>query len=333
MNTASPIVSVLLPVRNGAKTINRAIDSIIKQSLHDWELIVVDDGSEDATPALLQDYSDTRVRVLSQPPLGIVAALNRAAAAASAPYLARMDADDWSAPGRLEKQLRYLNERSNRALVSCLVAHEGAHDQEGYRHHVDRINTLLSHEQMAARRFEDAPVAHPSVMMRKSVFDAVGGYREGDFPEDFELWLRMLDAGYRFAKLPEVLLHWYDHDSRLSRSDARYSQEAFFHQKALYFKRWHARNAPGTPLWICGSGRLVNQRIRLLEEAGLPIAGQVDVKKPDAGDPRNIIAYEALQPAAHPLLLSLIGDRKGKQRLEAFARQRGYVEGKDFWFL
>lgn len=333
MESAPTTVSVLLPVRNGSATIARAIDSILAQTLQDWELIIVNDGSTDDTAAALAGFDDPRITIIDQAAMGIVPALNLAVSRARSPFLARMDADDWSAPTRLEKQAAYLSDRPERALVSCLVAHEGNDEQEGYRYHVDRINELLSHEQMAARRFEDAPVAHPSVMLRTSALEEVGGYRNGDFPEDFELWLRLLDRGYMFAKLPEVLLHWYDHDARLSRQDARYAPAAFFGQKAAYFKKWHEQQEQQHPIWVCGSGRQVRQRVAQLEEAGLPIAGLVDVKEAGPGTTWPVIGYEELSRESHPLLISLIGDREGKKRLEVFAHERGYTEGKDFWFM
>ena len=108
---SGPCVSVLLPVRDGAPFLREALDSVLAQTLSDFELVVVDDGSEDETPTILGSVEDERLRVLRQERLGLVTALSRAVAEAHAPLLARMDADDVSLPERLERQVAYLDAR------------------------------------------------------------------------------------------------------------------------------------------------------------------------------------------------------------------------------
>src|SRR5437879_2375502 len=113
-----PRVSVVLPVRDGARFLRDALESVLAQTLGDFELLVVDDGSQDETPEILAEVRDERLLVLRQERLGLVAALNRGIGAAHAPYLARMDADDVSLPERLERQLAYLDARPQVALVA-----------------------------------------------------------------------------------------------------------------------------------------------------------------------------------------------------------------------
>src|SRR5207247_9233486 len=128
--------------------------------------------------------------------------------------------------------------------------------------HVDWSNTLLSHQEISLARFVESPVVHPSVMFRRELIDRLGGYAEGQFPEDYELWLRWLEAGVRFEKLPEALLRWRDRDARLSRSDPRYDSEAFYRMKAIYLARWLAANNRHHPkIVVCGAGRLTRRRV------------------------------------------------------------------------
>src|SRR5207302_689224 len=114
---ARPLISVLLPVRDGARYLREALASVLAQTLADFELLVVDDGSEDETPAILAGVADGRLRAIRQDRLGLVAALNRGIEEARAPLLARMDADDVSLPERLERQAAYLDARPEVALV------------------------------------------------------------------------------------------------------------------------------------------------------------------------------------------------------------------------
>src|SRR5438045_3930995 len=112
MTATSPTVSVLMPVYNGARYLAEAVESILAQTYRDFEFVIVDDGSTDRSPAMLDEYArrDSRVRIVRRGNTGIVGALNDAIADSKAPLIARMDADDVSLPDRLEKQVGYMRE-------------------------------------------------------------------------------------------------------------------------------------------------------------------------------------------------------------------------------
>ena len=317
----SPVVSVVLPVRNGAATIERAVSSIQLQTFTDWELLVVDDGSSDETREIVAGIArnDPRVRMLlpTYAGRGIVAALNRGLAVARGEFVARMDADDQSLPGRLEAQVSFLRAPENRdiGLVSCRVAFGGDRvANAGYALHVDWINALLTAEQIALNRFVESPLAHPSVMFRREVAERHGGYRDGDFPEDYELWLRWLDVGVKMAKHPDELLRWNDSPTRLSRADARYDPEAFFRVKAEWIAREVRRNVGARRVLVWGAGRPTRKRAAHLEAHGVGIAGYVDVdaKKTTAaigGTGLPVIGYEALPPSQDTFVLGYVTSR------------------------
>jgi glycosyltransferase involved in cell wall biosynthesis len=277
-----PLVSVVMPVCNGAATVGRAVAGIRAQTLADWELIAIDDGSTDDTRELLYSLArqEPRIRVVPRPHEGVVAALNAGLVVARGPLVARMDADDEAHPERLAEQAAFLRAENNRGLglVGCLVEFGGDRQASaGYALHVDWINSLVSPEALALNRFVEAPLAHPSVMFRRELLERFGGYRAGDFPEDYELWLRWLDAGVRMAKVPRPLLRWNDPPSRLSRTDARYSPDAFFRVKAGWIAREVRRSARGRPVYVWGAGRPTRKRAAHLETHGLRLAGYIDV--------------------------------------------------------
>jgi len=194
----APEVSVLLPVFNAAAAACRAIESIRRQSLRQWELIVVDDGSTDETAELLRRLAaaEPRLRVVTIPHGGIVNALNTGLASVRAPLVARMDADDESHPDRLAAQVTLLRDRPEVGLAGCLVEFGGDRQrQAGYARHVDWLNSVVSSDDIALNRFVESPFAHPSVMFRLALTREHGGYRHGEFPEDYELWLRWIEAG------------------------------------------------------------------------------------------------------------------------------------------
>jgi glycosyltransferase involved in cell wall biosynthesis len=285
--------SILLPFRDAETTLQQAVESIRVQTFQDWELLLLNDGSKDNGPHIAEKLAeqDPRIRVLHLPPQGIVSALTTGIELAQSPVLARMDADDVSHPDRIAKQVVYLRDHPTLDLISCRVGFGGDRKaQAGYASHVDWINNLITHEDMFFHRFVDAPIAHPSVMFRRSAVDHFGGYREGKFPEDFELWLRWFERRARFAKLPEMLLTWNDHPDRLSRCDPRYSQEAFYRTKCEYLLKALPEQRP---LWLWGAGRPTRKRFAPIK-AVRPFAGFVDI------DPAKIGRHLQGRPVVFP---------------------------------
>ncbi len=206
----APLVSVLLPVYNAEAFIGPAVESILGQTFGDFELIVVNDGSTDGSPAILERLAaaDARVRLISRPNTGYVPALNEALAVARGDLIARMDADDVSLPARFERQVAYLADHPACVMVGTHVAimdGDGAvigpmaHVQFGH----DAIDRALMNRGWA--------LVHPTIMARAWAVRQVGGYRPELCPnEDHDLFLRLAEVG-PVENLPEVLLHYRKH--------------------------------------------------------------------------------------------------------------------------
>lgn len=335
-----PRVSVVLPVRNAAATVARAIASIRAQTFSDWELIGVDDGSTDGTREILRTLarSERRLKLIEQTHAGVAAAANAAMAAACGEFIARMDADDESHPERLAAQVAFLDALANRdiGVVSCLVEFGGDRAASaGYALHVDWLNTLVTPESISLNRFVESPVANPSVMFRRELVARHGGCRAGEFPEDYELWLRWLDAGVRMAKVPRPLFTWHDPPTRLTRTDVRYDPEAFFRIKAPWIAREVARIATGRAVWVWGAGRPTRKRAAHLEAHGVGVAGYVDVDAKKAtpalgGTGLPVIAPETLPPAGKIFVLGYVAKRGAREVARTHMSARDYVEGADF---
>jgi glycosyltransferase involved in cell wall biosynthesis len=333
----TPSVSIVLPVYNAVDTVASAVESIRRQSLADWELVMVDDGSTDGSRAELARYAalDLRIRLLGRTHRGLVASLNDGVASARASLIARMDADDQAHPERLERQVRYLEEHREFGLGGCLVEFGGNRQQAaGFALHVDWINSLVSPRSIELNRFVESPFAHPSVVFRREVFDRLGGYREGDFPEDYELWLRWLDAGVRMGKVPLSLLTWNDSATRLSRVGSRYSPDAFYRCKAIYLARWLRREVnPARLLIIWGAGRPTRKRAEYLAKEGMAIGAYVDIDPKKVGRRlacRPVLAPNELPDRAQCFVLCYVAKRGARELARAHLRSRGFVEGEDF---
>ena len=337
----APQISVLLPAFNAAATLPAALGSLFAQrTARPFEIVAVDDGSTDATPHVLERLSrrDARLRPLRIVHAGLVAALNAGLAQCRGRYVARMDADDLSHPDRLEKQAAHLDAHPDIGVVGSLVTFGGdAKRQAGYAHHVDWLNRLRTPRELSDWRFAEAPLAHPSVMFRSALPERFGGYRDGPFPEDFELWLRWLEAGVNMEKLPEPLLVWNDPPGRLSRTDPRYAPEAFYRTKAEFLARWLARQNPFHPdILAWGSGRVSRQRWALLTGLGIRIRAYVDISPSRIG--QSIHGIPVLGPADLPrpdqaFIVAGVARRDAHDYILARLRERGYAVGANAIFM
>ena len=329
-------VSVILPVYNASQSIEIAVRSCLEQSYPGFELILVEDGSTDETPAILSRISETdkRIRIFFRPHGGIVDALNSGIAESRGEFIARMDADDVMYPERLSKQLEFLDENPHTGLVSCLVEHGGHPElQEGYARYIHWINSMTGAEEISVNRFVESPLAHPSVMFRRTLVEKHGGYRSGNFPEDYELWLRWMDAGVQMEKIPQQLLFWSDLSGRLSRIDERYSPEAFNKIKTDYLIRFLEKKINGRKIWLCGAGRGTRRKSDLLFDSEFSFGGYIDVDPLKTGKSFNgleVYGVEGIPDKREAYLVSYVGTRGARDEIRRDLMLRGYEEGKDF---
>jgi len=326
------VISVLLPFRNATATLDAAIASIAQQTYSNWNLLLIDNASSDDSPAIAQHWSarNPRIRLLHEPRLGIAHALNTGLAHAQGAYIARMDADDISHPERLAKQVAYLEAHPEIGVLGTRTAFATTvQKSSGMRWFVDWQNAILTPNEHYVKRFVDAPLAHPTVIFRRELVGQHGGYDTSPLPEDHELWLRWMDAGVRFAKLPEELLTWNDHAHRLSRTHPNYSVEAFFTTKAKWMARWLKRKLNGRPVIIAGTSNLCRDRAAMLKAEGIAIQAFTDVKPREVAG-HAFIPHDRLPPAGEALIVSFISQRGTGDRIAAFLASRGLAEGEDF---
>jgi|AntDeeMetagen134_2_1112570.scaffolds.fasta_scaffold00684_5 glycosyltransferase involved in cell wall biosynthesis len=209
MSGQAPTVSVVMAVYNEEKYVSMAIESILEQTFSDFEFLIVDDGSTDRTSEIVDGYakSDNRVRLLTNKKnMGLPASLNKGIEAARGEYIARMDADDKSLPGRFERQVKYLDSNPETHVIGCQVRVIGANGEYfGYRRFSAGPRSPNEMKQTGPK------VAHPSVMMRRSSVISVGKYRESfKYAQDLDLWVRMSRKfGYSFLHVLQAVLFEY----------------------------------------------------------------------------------------------------------------------------
>lgn len=205
---------ILMPVYNGERFVAEALESILNQTYPYFIFKIIDDGSTDSTPEILDSYArrDSRIEITRQANVGVATTLKRACQTITTRYMARQDADDFSYPDRIERQIRYLEEHPEISLLgtSFEILHPDAS--------LESYPLLLKHEQICDRFLRDNAFAHGSIMVRMKEFREIGFYDtspESSHIEDYHAWVR-LARRHRVANLPEVLYRYRNHGESIS---------------------------------------------------------------------------------------------------------------------
>lgn len=329
-----PKVSILFPCRDARPHLEAAIASIRGQTLEDFEVVAVDDGSNDQTFALLFTWAqqDHRVRVFQSHGRGLVAALATGLAGARGEYVARMDADDVAGPDRLAKQVALLESNPELAACGTLVEYFPAElVKDGARRYEAWVNGLRHPRDIARDIFVECPVPHPTLLIRRHALLAVGGYRDMDWPEDYDLVLRLWAAGYGIGKVPEVLLQWREGPDRASRVDDRYAPDAFRRLKVHMLRKTLLAARDGAVVW--GAGPVGKEFARELQRQGTHVVAFVDLDPRKIGQEihgAHVIEPDDVDAHRGALALAAVGQAGARSEIRATLAERGWVEMRDF---
>lgn len=329
----TPTVTVILPVHNGGDYLQDAVSSILSQSFRNLELLLVDDRSDDGAIAGL-DAADQRLCILSSKQAGVSGAFNCGLARAHGKFIARMDADDLALPQRLVLQLDYLESHPEVDICGGVV--EIFSDQvlgAGNLRYQDWLNSCRSPAKIHRELFIESPIPNPTALFRRAAIDQLGGYRDPDWPEDYDLFLRADAAGMRMGKPDGVVLRWREHPQRLTRTDPRYDIARFQTAKAhfLVSQRLHGR-----PLVIWGAGPTGALMHDLLESEGAVILGFLEVHPRRIGGRKRglpVWPIDRVSDLNDELVLVAVGAAGARDEIGAYMREQGKQEGPDYLFV
>jgi len=336
-----PKISVILPIYNAANTLSQTLGSLQRQRSADFEIVAINDGSTDTSLTILETYAqkDNRIVMVASKHLGLVAALNQGIKKATGRFIARMDADDVSHPDRLHKQQTFLDQNPDIALVSSRIqCFPRPHVAGGFRIYEAWLNSLCTPHDIAREIFVESPVVHPSVMIRRVALEAVGGYRDFGWAEDYDLWLRLHHADYKLAKVPAVLHFWREHNNRLTRSDDRYSAANFLRAKAHYLSQSPLLADRQVIIW--GSGQFGGRLAKCLSDKEIESVAFVDVNPKKIGSTRQglpIVGPDQLHAVwsqnDQPLVLAAVPSRGARGPIRHYLTSINMVEGRHFLCL
>jgi len=325
------LISILLPAKDASATLPDALRGVLAQEgAPPFEVVCVDDASVDATTSILAAAArtDERVHVVRGTGQGLVAALNLGLSHCRGELIARMDADDLVHPERLRLQTEALARDASLGAVGSLVRCFPAPLSPGLARLEEWLNATVTAEQCHNGRFVEAPLVHPSATFRREALG--GGWEDHGWAEDWDLLLRLCEAGWRLAKVPSVLLHWRDSPGRLTRTGAAYREDNMVRLRAHYLARGPLR---GRSFDLWGAGPTGKRLARELELHGLrPRAFyDVDARKRLARG-RPVLTEADLPAPGEALMLCAVGAAGAREEIRSVLEAHGYREGTHFLF-
>jgi hypothetical protein len=329
----SPAISVILPVRNGGGYLEPAVSSILSQTFTDFELLLVNDNSDDGSIAAL-DFNDQRLHLMDSPGTGVAPAFNHGLSQARGQFVARMDADDIAMSNRLDLQLSYLASHPGIDICGgCVEIFSSQPLAGGNLRYQQWLNDCRTPDQIHCQLFVESPIPNPTAMFRRAAIEKLSGYQDPEWPEDYDLFLRADASGMRMGKPDEVLLKWREHDQRLTRTDSRYDIASFQAAKAHYLA---ANRIEGRPVVIWGagpSGRLIHD---LLDKKGVRILGFLEVHpRRIGGRKRNLPVWpiDRVADFENELVLVAVGAAGARAEIRAWMDDHEKNEGRDYLFV
>jgi glycosyltransferase involved in cell wall biosynthesis len=271
--TEAALVSIVMPVKNASQYLRECLDSLLLQSLANWELLVVDDHSEDNSFFILQEYAllDSRIKVLQleKNKNGIIPALQLAYSNSSGAYVTRMDADDLMSDDKLSLMSSRLRAKGKGFVAIGWVSYfSGEGVGEGYKKYASWLNELTGNESNFSEIYKECVVPSPCWMMERSDFELIGGFESDLYPEDYDLCFRMRKHTLKITGIKEVLHYWRDHTSRASRNDPNYKDNRFLTLKMSYFLNEDLKRDANLILW--GAGKKGKEIAKVLLKKSAP---------------------------------------------------------------
>ncbi len=252
----NPMISILMPVKNTGKHLKECLDSILNQSLTNWELVAVDDNSDDNSLSILKSYANKnqRIRVYINPDKGIITALRLAYAQSFGGYITRMDSDDVMEADKLELLLEQLELKGEGYLAVGKVNYFSEDKLgEGYINYANWLNELTNLASNFSDIYKECTIPSPCWMIAKFDFESCGGFDSDIYPEDYDLAFRFRKAGLQIAPVNKVIHQWRDYENRTSRTDKNYSDNRFSELKVRHFLDQDINSTLPLMLWGAGA--------------------------------------------------------------------------------
>lgn len=330
------LVSIIMPVKNTAQYLKACLNSIINQSYLDWELIAVDDFSDDAGWQILTNYGrkEARIKVFKNDHPGIIGALNLGYGKCSGNYITRMDSDDIMPEDKLLHLKTNLVKGGKGTISTGLV--EYFSDQpisSGYLQYEQWLNQLTKTETNLEDIYKECPIASPCWMVFRDDFESCGGFKSRKYPEDYDLCFRFYQSGFTIKSCQKVLHLWREHQQRTSRTSANYTMDRFIDLKLDYYLNIETNNQDTIVLW--SAGQKSKDLAKRLQQKGKVFRWVCTNPKKIGNAIYDILIedYHTISKMSHPKVIVPIAVHKYQSQINAFFKGINLARNKDYFFF
>lgn len=330
------LVSILMPVRNTAIFLEECLDSILAQSYLNWELIAIEDHSEDNSWSILQSYAakDSRIKVYQNSGKGIIEALRMAYQYSNGNYITRMDSDDIMPPIKLAILQANLSQAKQGHFATGLVQYFSTQALgNGYLRYAEWLNSLSKKGTNFKEIYKECVIPSPCWMVHRLDLEAVGAFYPNRYPEDYDLCFRFYQQGLKCLPSDTVLHYWRDSEGRTSRHDPNYADNNFLDIKFHYFIKLDYQKERPLVLW--GAGKKGKKLALSLQKATIPFYWICNNKQKIGKD----IYEQRLHPVAfldsltRPQIIVAIAQPEAQTNLKNRFKKEALEANNDYFFF
>ena len=330
------MISILMPVYNAAPFLEDCLQSILNQTHQDWELLAVDDFSEDTSLAILKRYElkDHRVRVFQNSTKGIIPALQKAYEESTGQYITRMDADDKMMPDKLSLLHKVLINRGEGYLATGLVSYfSDTALGDGYQKYANWLNQLTLENRHFEEIYKECVIPSPAWMIARADLDRCAAFTAEQYPEDYDLCFRFYKMGLKVVGIPSIIHLWRDHPNRSSRTDSNYANNQYFNLKVPYFLTLDRDFSRPLVLW--GAGKKGKTLAKLLLKENVAFRWVCNQSSKWGLDIYGVTmeSVEKLEVIATPQVIIAVAGPEDQLEIKGQLAALGLIPNKDYYFF
>jgi len=330
------LVSILIPFKNVEEYFEECLESIRNQTYQKWEVLAINDHSDDNSLAIAERFSklDNRFKIFTNDESGIITALRKAYRHSDGEFITRMDADDYMSQDRINTMLVSLKEKGKGSLAIGQVKYFAKYGvNDGYARYAKWLNELTAGGSNFEEIYKECVIPSPCWMVHRMDLDKCGAFAHNRYPEDYDLAFRFYEKGLTCIPCNKVIHHWRDYDTRTSRTSEHYAQNYFLEIKLHYFLKLEYN--PNKTLVVWGAGKKGKSIAKLLTENNIHFKWVCDNPKKIGKDIYGVklIHFSELKTIKNSQSIITVANEEEQISIQSFFCNLKQKPAKDYFFF